>query len=373
MQICLQTERRRKKAVLKRVLVCVFGMVLVFGMLIVQRTDRILAKNGNAPEKISEDLHNVSEMQSHENAEGLVFVEKMNNEADENSKNGILYESTPENTDVKMRKVSVLCDSGEICEMELEDYVLCCLMAEMPLGFEGQALMAQAVAVRSFTVRKMLYGSVNHKNADVCTDFNCCQSFISAEDKKAGQELLQKAADAVNATKGIVAVYEGEPIEALYHASSGKRTLDSGDVWGGKVPYLKSVNSPAGEEQISRREYTFTYSELSKALSEVSDKAVSCGSFGEYVEVDMNDMSLADTVKVDGQSYDKSRLAACLGFASTDFSVERTTDGITFTSYGNGHRVGMSQHGANLLAAGGMCYADILKYYYQGISLDFLN
>ena len=98
---------------------------------------------------------------------------------------------------------------------------------------------------------------------------------------------------AVAATKGIIMVYDGEPIEAVYHASSGGRTLNSEDVWGGRVEYLRSVPSPEGEAEL--------------------------------------------------------------------------------TSVLYGHRVGMSQQGANLLAKQGFSYPQILRYYYNGISFDFLS
>lgn len=217
-----------------------------------------------------------------------VKVKEMNNSTVENAK-------TTEN-DVKIipkcRSVKVLFKNGRVEEMELEEYITGCVLGEMPLGFEAQALLAQCVAARTFTVRQMC-GNSKHKNADVCTDSACCQNYISPESKDFGEENLKKLKGAVNATKGIIMTYEGAPIEAVYHASSGEYTLDSEDVWGGRVEYLRSVPSPEGEAELK--------------------------------------------------------------------SVAR------------GHRVGMSQHGANLLAKQGMGFADILKYYYSGISLDFLD
>lgn len=212
---------------------------------------------------------------------------KMNNLTDENSKNDV---SRAKN-EPSCINVRVLCDDGSVREMELEEYVFGCVLGEMPLGFETEALMAQAVAVRTFTVRQMS-GKSKHRNADVCTSPACCQNFLDGNSKKLKEQNLEKLKSAVNATKGMIITYDGEPIEAVYHASSGTHTLDSEDVWGGRLEYLRSTPSPEGEKDLA---------------------------VGVY-----------------------------------------------------GHRVGMSQHGANLLAKEGKNYAEILKYYYKGVSFAFV-
>ena len=196
------------------------------------------------------------------------------------------------NDGISCKSVRVLFDDGTVREMGLEEYTAGCVFGEMPIGFESAALMAQTVAVRTFTVRQCC-GKSKHKNADICTDSACCQSYVSLEDKKISPDNRKKLLDAVAATKGIIMVYDGEPIEAVYHASSGGRTLNSEDVWGGRVEYLRSVPSPEGEAEL--------------------------------------------------------------------------------TSVLYGHRVGMSQQGANLLAKQGFSYPQILRYYYNGISFDFLS
>lgn len=216
---------------------------------------------------------------------------KMNNYEPENAKTPISKHNDAVLEGMCDEKVRVLTSSGQIKQMPLEEYIAECVFGEMPLTFDTQALMAQSVAVRSFTVRQMTVGMSKHKNADVCTNPACCQNYVSTEILSDAEK--KRLTDAVNATKGMIMVYDGTPIEAVYHASSGSKTLDSEDVWGGKVEYLRSVKSPDGEEAIS-----------------VS---------------------------------------------------------------GMGHRVGMSQHGANLLAKEGKNYIEILKYYYNGISFDFLS
>lgn len=217
---------------------------------------------------------------------------EMNNEFAKNSKSFNLYRPSASFDGLGNTSIKVLFSDGRVRNMELEDYIVGCVLGEMPLDFEIQALMAQSVAVRSFTVKRKLDGTSKHRNADVCTDFNCCQCYKSPESVKLTEEKYNKLMNCVKMTKGIIALYDGQPIEAAYHASSGECTLNSEEVWGGKVEYLRSVKSPVGETEIYKNGY--------------------------------------------------------------------------------GHRVGMSQHGANLLAKQGFGYTDILKYYYTGISFGFI-
>lgn len=264
---------------------CAVIAVVIFTLQ--SKQDKALTGYGRE-KKYSDSLYSALASKTVKPVEEYVSTDrKMNNFKIENSK----YASFDTKMSDKCINVRVLDDRGRVSVMELEDYVSGCVLGEMPLGFETQALMAQAVAVRTFTVRQMS-GKSKHKNADVCTNPACCQKYIDKDSKKINAENLEKLSAAVNATKGMIITYEGEPIEAVYHASSGECTLDSEDVWGGRVEYLRSTPSPEGEALL--------------------------------------------------------------------------------TSVVYGHRVGMSQHGANLLAKEGKCYADIIKYYYKGVSLDFV-
>ena len=133
----------------------------------------------------------------------------------------------------KVNVVTVLdAFAGRCFSMSLEDYVLCALVAEMPQNFDIQALMAQAVAIRTYTVRAVL-GDSKHKDADVCSDYRCCQSMMMPD--KINFD-VSRAKYAVDGTKGIVAVYDGVPIVAAYHSSSVGTTKSSKEVWGWAAP-----------------------------------------------------------------------------------------------------------------------------------------
>ena len=148
--------------------------------------------------------------------------------------------------------------SGKKLHMELEDYIGHVVAAEMPASFKNEALKAQAVAARTFAVRRMtLFGGTGCSNGcDVCTDSTCCQAFLSDDSMRSRwggdyDGYRSKVMSAAENTSGIIAVYDGKPIEALYHSTSGGYTEDSQNVFSQAQPYLKSVCSP-GEEDSSK-------------------------------------------------------------------------------------------------------------------------
>jgi stage II sporulation protein D len=290
-----------------------------------------------------------------------VIMPKMNNYK---IKNANVMDFTPMEAVSRIGRVKniTVLDSltGRCFSMPLEEYVLCSLVAEMPQSFDMQALMAQAVAVRTYAVRAVLGGS-NHKDAHVCTDYRCCQSMMLPDKLNFD---VSKATTAVTDTKGIIAVYEGLPIIAAYHSSSIGMTKSSEEVWGGEVAYLVPVFAPESKDVSA------------KTVSLKKDKVKSVfkknGLEGDFVfehdgsgicikAVSGEDLLTAVTVK---------RL---LGLRSDTFSVSENGDSYTFTSYGFGHGVGMSQYGADALAGKGYSFYEILKYYYTGISFAFLE
>ncbi|MBP3579922.1 MAG: SpoIID/LytB domain-containing protein [Clostridia bacterium] len=181
------------------------------------------------------------------------IYEKMNNDDEKNAKLSVDSANNTQRISIN-KTISVINKSGVVEKMPLEDYVSGCLLGEMPLSFHPQALMAQSVAIRSFTVHKILCGS-KHNNAVACMNPACCQNFIEAKSSGYDSDTLEKAYSAVNTTKNVTAVYDGTAINAVYHAASANKTKDSMQVWGGKVDYLKSVDSPKGEAQICQSTY----------------------------------------------------------------------------------------------------------------------
>ena len=181
---------------------------------------------------------------------------------------------------------------------------------------------------------------------------------------------MEKALSAVMETSGQVLVYEGEYIEATYFSCSGGRTEAAISVWGSDVAYLQSVESP-GEEwaSIYTQSVTFTASEFAACLGRKL-----YGSPDTWLgQVRHTRGGGVDTMVLAGKSYTGVQLRQLLSLNSTAFTMKAEGNTITITTSGRGHRVGMSQYGAEAMAAAGSTYEQILQYYYQGVRIDKLG
>ncbi len=272
-------------------------------------------------------------------------------------------------------------EAGAIRLLPLEDYVTGVVAAEMPASWPEEALKCQAVAARTRAVESSGdYGGAgcsSHPGADVCTDSACCQGWLSPEGRKAkwgdSWKLLEERVErAVNATRGQVLTYEGEPIQVLYHASSGGRTEDAAEVFSQSVPYLRSVDSP-GEESYEGYavEQRFSLQEAAALLLDAfPDCGVEAGALPSQLElVSLSDTGRVKEMRVGNQTVQGREVRAALGLRSTLFTWETQDDTLIFRVRGYGHGVGMSQAGARAMAAeGGEC-EEILAHYYPGTVL----
>ena len=259
--------------------------------------------------------------------------------------------------------------NGEnISEMELDTYVLHVLLGEIPADFEPEALKAQAVATRTYTLRKVLRQN-KHDDADVCTNISCCQAYVAPTDylaTKGDEEDLRKIETAVADTTGEVLTYQGNLIEATYFSCSGGMTEDAAAVWGTSVPYLVSVASP-GEENAKyyEREFHYTCEEFlaklgldSAYLFSEDDLHITYTAGGGVEQMTILDVSISGT-----------QLRTLLGLPSTAVTLSVRDNEILITTKGYGHRVGMSQYGADAMAVTGKRYDEILNHYYPGTNL----
>ncbi|MBQ8238220.1 MAG: stage II sporulation protein D [Oscillospiraceae bacterium] len=274
---------------------------------------------------------------------------------------------------IEKRSITVpILAGGQVVQMELDEYLTGVVLGEMPASFEEEALKAQAVVARTYTMRAQHRGG-RHDAAAVCTDSTCCQSYISPSDYLAAggtQNSVDRIRNAVLATSGQVLTYEGDLIEATYFSCSGGVTEDAAAVWGADYPYLKSVSSP-GEEKAAHYTDTvvFTASQFESALGRDLSGTPS-GWFGVTTYTTGGGVA---TMEIGGEVYQGTDLRTMLGLRSTAFMVSADLNSVTITTKGFGHRVGMSQYGADAMAVLGSTYAQILAHYYQGTSLTTLE
>lgn len=269
------------------------------------------------------------------------------------------------------REISVLM-GDTIQKMDLETYLVSVVLREMPSSFEPEALKAQAVVARTYTLRRSESGG-KHDEASVCTSPACCQGYCSPDEflsTGGTQELIDKVTDAVNATQNEVLLYNGELIEATYFSCSGGRTEDAVAVWGSDIPYLQATDSP-GEESAKYFVDAVTMSADAFADKMQLDKSIPSWKWiGDIVYTDGGGV---DTIQLAGKTYRGTTVRQKLGLRSTVFLISIVGDSVTITTKGFGHRVGMSQYGAEAMAIEGKTYRQILEHYYKDTQLAVLS
>ena len=257
--------------------------------------------------------------------------------------------------------------AGNLQQMTMEDYLVGVVLAEMPADFEEEALKAQAVVARTYTCKRMEGGK--HEVAAVCMESGCCQGFRAAGEylSQGGKEAaVQKVRRAVEETDGLVLRYDGRLIDATYFSCSGGSTEDAVAVWGQDVPYLQAVQSP-GEEGTPRftDSVSFPASEFAQKLG-LSARGEPAGWFGAVSHTQGGGV---DTMVILGKTFTGTQLRSKLGLRSTAFEISVSGQTITVSTRGFGHRVGMSQYGAQAMAQGGSTFGEILSHYYTGAEL----
>lgn len=281
-------------------------------------------------------------------------------------------ETTTTGTDGIYRDVLVEMKDGTVTKMLLEEYILGVVLREMPTDFHPEALKAQAVVARTYTVRRM-EKSGRHSSAQVCADSSCCQGFRSADEYlNAGgtKERLAVVEAAVNDTAGQILIYGGKPIDATYFSCSGGATEDAVAVWGSDVPYLRSTESP-GEEEAKHYTDTVQFS-VSEIMQKLGIKLSSHRDF-RIGTITYTAGGGVDTVQICDKKIRGTTVRKKLGLKSTAFVISAAGSTVTVTTKGFGHRVGMSQYGANAMAQKGSGYLQILQHYYQGVQMVSLS
>ena len=305
-----------------------------------------------------------------------------NNQLQEQSQEQLqTMESTEENTQEQQenRTIRLLhATTGEIEEVNLDEYLYGVVSAEMPANYETEALKAQAVVARTYTIYQMRHNSNKHENADICDNYACCQAWISKEDRISkwnGEEAesnWNKIEEAVNSTTGKIVTYNGEPINAFFHSNSGGVTESSVNIWGGiDYPYLKSVET-AGED--GYKQYT-SQVEISKQdlVNRLKEKYQDCEidySQENCIQIlEYTSSGRVKTIKFGNKEIAGTEARSILGLKSTNFTFSINGDIVTFSVTGYGHGVGMSQTGADSMAKSGANYEEIIKHFYTNVEI----
>lgn len=314
--------------------------------------------NTNTTSNSNNTNNNISSSSSVKKEESITASTNNNNTVskEENVKSeDVKSENTTSNYYIKLN------NGGVVQNLELEEYIIGVVAAEMPASFNIEALKAQAVAARTYAVKKTSQGRVLvNSTAD--------QVYKTEAQMKStwGSEYnyyYNRVKSAVEATQGLVLKYNGEYIDAQYSAMTNGKTELPEYVWSFSRPYLQCVSS-SWDEQVKNFKVTksFTYDKVSSALGQIVTKDT---------EIEVLSRTVSDrveTIRIGSKTYTGVEVRSKLGLRSTDFTIE-LGDMVNITTKGYGHGVGMSQYGANVAANEGYTYSQILSHYYVGAVL----
>lgn len=253
----------------------------------------------------------------------------------------------------------------------VDDYLRSVVPEEMPVDWPAEAIKAQSVAARSFALASR--GRHAGEGYDLCTTTHCQLYTGTAAEKSASNA-------AIKATRGEVLTYGGKPIEALFHTDSGGMTENSEDVWGSHVSYLRAAKDTPTKtmpwtKTISRVDLERKLAAKGHDIGKVRSLALSPLAIGRAAK-DRTASGRVKTMTVKGTkstaTLSGTTWRSLLGLKSTLFDAKLAKDMVTFTGYGSGHGLGISQWGAERMAARGASYAEILHHYYTGTTLQQL-
>ena len=272
--------------------------------------------------------------------------------------------------------------SGQIEELPIDEYLYGVVSSEMPANYEAEALKAQAIVARTYTIYQIMNNSGKHPGADICDNSSCCQAWISKDERlskwapEEAESNWNKIVDAVNSTSGKIITYQNKPINAFFHSNSGGKTESSLNIWGGiDYPYLKSVET-AGEEGYTQysSEAKFTKEELLNKLKEKYEDCEIDYSQENCIQIlEYTTSGRVKTIKFGNKEIAGTEARTILGLRSTNFTFTISGDEIIFSVIGYGHGVGMSQTGADALAKSGSNCEEIIKHFYTDVEIVEVN
>ncbi len=270
--------------------------------------------------------------------------------------------------------------TGKTEEVSAYDYVVGAVCAEMPATFEKEALKAQAVAAHTYAERQKAKALAS-PDSELCgayfsNDSTKYQAYFTENQAKQYygdnyDKYIKKIKDAVSEVEDEIIVYNDEPIIAAFHSMSAGKTESAENVWGSDVKYLVPVDSEADASAPKYlEEYEFTDDEMRRKL-ENSFKGITLDDDPEkwFSDVDKSDSDTVLSITVGDKTLSGQEVRAALSLRSAAFEISYEKK-FKVTTKGYGHAVGMSQYGANAMAAEGKDYKEILEHYYPGTEIS---
>lgn len=271
--------------------------------------------------------------------------------------------------------------NSQIEEVDLNYYLLCVVASEIPFKYEYEAIKAQTVVARTYLFNKIINNI--EECGDVCDDYRHCQAFNDIEKleiiwKEKGYSLeeieegINKIKKAIVDTENQVITYDGEIIDALFHASSPEKTEDAKAIWSCQdVPYLQSVENVEDETYENRNsKVVVSYATFKNSL--IDSGYLEDLNIDEFLNIRVNEYTESGRVKdvkVGSCNIKAESLRTIFNIKSTNFTISVNEENIEFNVLGYGHGVGLSQVGANTYAKAGKTYDEIIHHYYTNVNI----
>lgn len=310
----------------------------------------------------------------------LISLDDANRQNDDAPSETITFETENAEKDEKQTVKVFIKNENKVIEIDVKEYLLGVLAAEMPATYHEEALKAQAVTAYTY----LLYKQAEQKNnpdvtlngADLSDDSSTHQGYITANarqekwgDKTETYE--KKLTEAIDAVSGKVITFEGKPIIAAFHAVNSGVTQSAKTVWGGEVAYLQSVTSVGDKlSPDCTKTVAFKATELSEMLTSLENCELSGAAENWIGKIETTSSGYVSDIEIGGETYSGLKVRDAIGLRSAVFTCEYKNGNFHFTTSGYGHGVGLSQYGADYMARQGSSWEEIIKHYYTGVEIE---
>lgn len=270
--------------------------------------------------------------------------------------------------------------NGSKKELTFNEYLLGVVAANMPAGYQMEALKAQAVIARTYALYNISLLTEKNPEQNSFTTSELGLSYIGLDSLEQFwgsdnyKEYFSKFENAVSTTEDQVLVYKDELILPVFFDTGSGFTRNASEAWGVDIPYLVSVES---KQDVTSTNYLkieeFQVDELINTLNKYyTDLSLTADNFFDKITISSRDSTdYVLKVNLGNLTVSGEEFAKVLGLSSNHFYIENYEGKVRIICNGSGHGVGLSQYGANAMAQDGSTYMDILEHYYTGV--DFMN